>query len=165
VASPKSPVISPEIAEFLAGGLIMFLGSRAADLSPECVIATGVRVEARGSRFSVFLPERFASETVANLRENGEAALTVSRVVDDRSIQIKGTYVSHRAGDERDRELLQTLVDRRTAQMAEIGMPRSIAVRLTWWPCVVVLLRAREIFVQTPGPRAGQPLTSPGDLA
>lgn len=159
-----SAVVPPEIAEFLAKGLIMYIGSRGPDLAPECVLATGARVEEGGRELTVWVPEIFAGATLANVRDNGQVTLTVVRVTDSRSIQLKGTYIADRPAGEDDRAHLDELVERRTGELALVGLPRSVSTRMVIWPAVALRMRATEFFLQTPGPRAGRPLDSTRDL-
>jgi hypothetical protein len=48
--------ITPDLATFLQTGLIMFLGTRSADLTPTSVIASGLRVDGP-HRITVFVAE------------------------------------------------------------------------------------------------------------
>lgn len=160
----KAPLIPPEIAEFLGQGLIMYIGSRAPDLAPECVLATGARVEKGGDEITIWVPEVFAGTTLANLRDNGQATLTVVRVTDSRSIQIKGRYVADRAATGDDRLHIDGLLERRREELAVVGLPRSVTTRMVVWPSVAIRVRAAEFFLQTPGPHAGRSLDSSRDL-
>jgi len=158
-------VVPPEIAEFLAKGLIMYFGSRGPDLAPECVLAAGARVEDGGNEITVWIPEIFAATSVANIRDNGMVTLTVVCVTNSRSIQIKGTYVADRPGAEAERPIVAPLLERRDAELAIVGLPRSVTARLVVWPAVAIRFRATELYLQTPGPHAGRPLDPPRDLA
>jgi hypothetical protein len=161
----STTVVCPEIAQLLGSGLIMYLGTRGADLAPEMVVAPGARVEEGGGEITVFVPRIFEAATLENLRDNGQAALTIVRVTDNRSIQIKGTFVSDRVADEGDRRFLESLLARRANELALVGLPRSVSARLVTWPAAAIRIRVRELFVQTPGPGAGRPLDPRRDLA
>jgi hypothetical protein len=119
--------------------------------------AAGARVEG-DDRLAIYVAETLAGRTLANLRANGQAALTATRVTDNRSVQLKGTYVGDRPADAQDLARLESMQENGNHELALIGFPRSVLARLVDRPCVVVELRVREIFEQTPGPRAGQPL-------
>ena len=157
-SSPTDLVIPSEIAEFLDAGPIMHLASRNAELVPDEMHAAGARVDAELNLLDIYVAEALATSTIANLRDNGEVALTATRVTDNRSVQLKGTLVSDRPGEDHDRVVLSAMQERGHRELALIGIPRSISARIVDWPCIVLSVRVREIYEQTPGPRAGQPL-------
>jgi hypothetical protein len=135
----------------------MFLATRAADLTPSSVLASGLRVDTP-QQVTVFLTEAAAAPALPNLAHNGEMAVTLSNVLDHRSIQLKGTLVAMRPSDEADRAFQAQYMERFRPAMTAIGVPRSIAARLAWWPSRAVQMAVREMFVQTPGANAGRPL-------
>lgn len=155
-------MLPPEVIEFLQGGLIMFLATRGADHSPESVLATAARVSADGRRLTVFVPEVLAATSRANVRDNGHAALTLSRVTDHRSMQIKGRMHGERPALEEEHRALEPTLERFAAEMGLVGMPRSATARLVTWPSWALELRITELYEQTPGPRAGEPLGTRG---
>ncbi|MEC7520660.1 MAG: hypothetical protein VYE22_12380 [Myxococcota bacterium] len=150
-------VIPSEVASFLQDGLIMFLGTRDPERVPEAVLAAGARVLPDGT-LEAYVPSVFAQATRANAAHNGEVALSVSRVTDDRSMQLKGRLVALRDATDDDRRFLDGLLERREAAFAKVGIPRSVSARLVSWPCVAVRFRVASMFEQTPGPSAGEPL-------
>jgi hypothetical protein len=149
--------ISPQLAEFLHSGLIMFLATRSADLTPTSVIAAGLRVDTP-RRVTVFVTEAMAAPVLPNLAHNGEMAVTMSNVLDHRSIQLKGRLVAVGPASEVDRAFQAQYMERFRPAMTMFGVPRSIAARLAWWPSRAVQMDVREMFVQTPGANAGRPL-------
>ena len=94
---PADATITPDLAEFLHSGLIMFLATRSADLAPSSVIASGLRVDGP-QRVTVFvaLAVGAPAPVFGNLADNGEMAVTLSNVLDHRSIQIKGRAAGRR---------------------------------------------------------------------
>lgn len=161
-SSPSELVIPPAIGAFLDAGPIMHVASRDAELVPESMHAAGARIDPEANLLDIYVAEALAGSTLANLRANGEAALTATRVTDNRSVQLKGVLVSERPGDDRDRAILSAMQERGNHELALVGMPRSVSARIVDWPCVVLSVRVREVYEQTPGPRAGQPLERGG---
>ena len=151
-------VLPAEVATFLESGLIMHMATRGPDRVPDTVLVPAVRVEEGGTAMTVFVAEALAEATLANVRDNGQVALTATRVTDNRSVQVKGTVVDVRDADASDERFVATVLSLTTEQMALIGMPRSVTTRVVVWPCLALLVEVREVFDQTPGPRAGQPL-------
>jgi hypothetical protein len=164
VAPADAAHITPQLADFLHSGLIMYVATRSRDLNPASVMAAGLRVETP-QRLTVFVAEAMGAPVFPNLADNGEMAVTLSNVVDHRSIQIKGRQLSQTAASEADRDFQARYMERLRPEMTLIGVPLSIAERIVWWPSRAIEMEVREMFVQTPGANAGRPLeTGAGSL-
>jgi hypothetical protein len=107
---------------------------------------------------TVYLPEATATATLADLRDNGEIAITLSRAVDHRSVQVKGTCAAMRPGTGDDRAVQERYREAFLDQLQVVGLPRKVACRIQWWPSIAVDVVVRELYEQTPGPKAGQRL-------
>jgi hypothetical protein len=107
---------------------------------------------------TILLPEALMEKSLANLRDNGQVAVTFSRTTTHQSIQVKGTCVAVRPGDLSDRESQERYRLAWSAELESVGMPRGHTQRVRYWPSVAVDVSIREVFVQTPGPEAGRPL-------
>jgi hypothetical protein len=153
--------ITPDLAMFLQTGLIMFLGTRSADLTPTSVIASGLRVDGP-HRITVFVAEAVGARTFSNLADNGEMAVTMSNVVDHRSIQIKGRRLVDGPASESDRAFQAQYMERLRAELTMLGVPRSVAARIVWWPSRAIQMDVRDLFLQTPGANAGRRLEAGG---
>jgi hypothetical protein len=153
--------ITPDLAAFLQSGLIMFLGTRSADLTPTSVIAAGLRVD-DPQRITVFVAEAVGGPTFNNLADNGEMALTMSNVLDHRSIQIKGRRLVEGPASEIDRAFQAQYMERLRAELTMLGVPRSVAARVVWWPSRAIQMDVRDLFLQTPGANAGRRLEAGG---
>ena len=153
-------MVSREVAAFLESGVSLLVGTRDSRLVPEAIRAFGARVESGAEEATVFLPVAPAARTLANLRENSRIAVCFSRPGDHRSVQLKGGVVSIREADETDR----TAIDRYRQLLSEalraVGVPPRLSRRFAHWPAMAVRFRVQAVFVQTPGPGAGAPLTA-----
>ncbi len=151
-------MISSELATFLESGISMLVGTRDARLFPDSLRIVGARVGAEGLELTVYIPVATGATAVANLRDNGRIAVCFSRPMDHRTIQIKGRAIEIRDADDADR----AVIDRYRAEFAEtlafVGLPSRVTLRMSHWPAHAVRIRVESIFVQTPGPGAGQPL-------
>jgi hypothetical protein len=142
----------------------MHLATRNAALEPLSVMAFGLERVGDGE-LTVFLAAVVATETLANLRDNGQMALTLVRPTNHRAIQIKGTWLGERRTDEVDRERLARHRETTVEELGRVGVPRSVWERVIWWPVVALRMEVREVFVQTPGPGAGRRCDQPGTAA
>ncbi|HVZ73024.1 MAG TPA: pyridoxamine 5'-phosphate oxidase family protein [Polyangia bacterium] len=145
-----------DVRTLLDEPVIMHLGTRDAALVPLSILAFGLHRAGDGRELTVFAPVAAAGETLANLRDNGQLALTLVRPTSHRSIQIKGTWLGERRVDEADRAFLARYRDALCDELGLVGVPRSLWRRLLWWPSVALRFEVREVFVQTPGPSAGK---------
>ncbi len=93
-----------------------------------------------------------------NLRENGRIAVCFSRPSDHRSFQLKGRVLETRPCTEADRPHLDRYARLAGQTFTAIGIPARVLRRLAVLPCRAVRFRVEAVFVQTPGPGAGQPL-------
>lgn len=155
-------MIGAELKEFLESGISVLVGSRDRLLVPEAIRGFGLRVEADGRELVVFVPDAWGRRTVANLRDNGRIAVAAARPMDHRSVQVKGSVVEIRPGDDDDRAALESYRERLVGHFGAIGFPPRILHRLDAWPCHTVRLAVEALFEQTPGPRAGAPLAGAG---
>lgn len=155
-------MIPPELVPFLESGLSTLIGTRDASGLPECLRAVGVRVLPDRACVRVYLPVATAARTVANLRDNGRIALALSMPPTDRTVQLKGQVRALREAVEGDRSELDALFASFVAHLAAVGLPSRVTQRIARWPAWAVDVAVEEIFVQTPGPRAGSRLDERG---
>jgi hypothetical protein len=157
IAGPLAAV-PLDLLKLLDEPVIMHLGTRNAALEPAQVLAFGIERVGDGREVTVFVPAVTSGETLANLRDNGMLALSLVRPTDHRSLQIKGAWLGERRTTEADHERLARYRDALAEEMGLVGIPRSIWLRLIWWPAVALRMEVREVFVQTPGSSAGRRL-------
>lgn len=150
--------IREDLVPFLMSGVSLLVGTRDAELVPACARAMGVRIASDRRSFTVYLPAATADRTLANVRDNGRIAVTFSRVLDLRGVQMKGHVTSVREAPLADRDLQARYFDAFLAALEEVGMPRGTSQRMAFWPSVAIDVTPDVIFEQTPGPVAGRPL-------
>ena len=153
--------IDPALVEFLNSGVVLGCASRDARLVPRSVWPVGIRVEPGGEEVTIYLPVTTAGEVVANLRDNRRIAVVATGPADHRAVQLKGPVLEIRpaADDERSHTDHYRAALARTLE--PLGVPRTIILRIQHWPAHAVRFRVEHLFVQTPGPAAGQPFQAP----
>jgi hypothetical protein len=155
LAGPLAAVPA-ELQGLLEEPVILHVATRNAAMEPMSIMAFGLERVGDGRELTVFLAAVVAADTLANLRDNGQMALTLVRPTNHRAIQIKGTWLGERRTDEADRELLARYRETAVEELSRVGVPRSVWERVVWWPVVALRMEVREVFVQTPGPGAGR---------
>ncbi|HVX93906.1 MAG TPA: hypothetical protein VHK47_03255 [Polyangia bacterium] len=155
LAGPLAAVPA-ELQGLLEQPVILHLATRNAAMEPMSVMAFGLERVGDGRELTVFLAAVVATETLANLRDNGQIALTLVRPTTHLAIQIKGTWLGERRTDEADRAYLARYRETTVEELGRVGVPRSVWERVVWWPVVALRMDVREVFVQTPGAGAGR---------
>lgn len=150
----------PELARFFASGVSIQVGTRDASLCPEDIRGMGCRVEGE-AELTVFLPDAVAEQTLANLRDNGRIAVCFTRPADHRTIQVKGRALAVVPAAPGDRADIDRYRGGLVQELGAVGIPSRLILRLSHWPCHAVRMRVEQVFVQTPGPGAGEALPRP----
>lgn len=146
----------------MASPVMIILGSCDARLAPEIGRAVGALVHAADDRIDLMLSGWQWPGTVANVRAGGQLAATFARPADYVSYQVKGraevlpATAEHAAAAAR-------YIESMTATLGELGLDRRIvAPWLVDRELVTLSFGVEEIFVQTPGAKAGQRIERQG---
>ena len=140
---------------FVQGGRSLLMGTCSPDLVPESVRASGLRVWPGACHLTVLMPKATGEIAIANLRANGRIAVTMSEIETYRTVQVKGSTLEIRDGDEADQELAMRYGAAVRASLARVGIPEAVTRGLTLWPAWAIDLEITHVFAQTPGPLAG----------
>jgi hypothetical protein len=151
-------VLAEEVVELMASGVDVYVATRDETLEPEAVFAMGIRAHDDRSLVTVYVPSQFAGPTRKNLEANGAIAVTIERPGDARAVQIKGRSIAIRDANDGDRAFQSVFRSALVEQLATVGVPRCTTRRLVWWPSLAVDVEISDVFVQTPGPKAGEPM-------
>lgn len=151
-------MITTDLQQLLESGVSMLVGTRDAQCRPCCMRGMGARVAAAGAELVVFLPDATSAATLANLRDNGRIAVCFSRPFDHHSVQIKGRLSDLAPATADDHAWIERYRGGLAESLAFVGLPVSTTLRIAHWPSHAARFRVEHLFVQTPGPHAGQPL-------
>ncbi len=149
-------LINQDLAAFMASPVMIILGTRDDFLAPEIARAVGAVVRRDKGHVDLMVSEWQWPKTVANVRANGQLAVTFARPSDYVSYQIKGhaTVVSTAAEHV---ALARRYMECMASTLGELGLEqRVVAPWLVDRDLVAVRLSVQEIFEQTPGARAGR---------
>lgn len=151
--------VRKDLAALLKDLSVVAIGTRDAELRPECVLTAGVTLGPSPGRLTVWVPEAGGARTFANLGENGSVAVVLEEAGTHRTVQVKGRCLEVRPATEADREAVRAASEAFGRQLMAVGLPAPVVRRRSTWPCRAVVVEAGEVFEQTPGPDAGRPLT------
>lgn len=154
----SSPIVSEDLAELFESGVSILVGTRDASLVPEATRGCGAIVHPDRRRLTIFLPTSVAGRAVANLEDNGKIAVGFSRVLDHRTIQVKGKLEGTRPATDAEREVIARYHVAYAEMIYMVGIPRARTRTMNVWPSVAITFEVTDIFHQTPGPGAGERL-------
>ena len=149
-------LIPQELAAFMASPVMIILGTRDDALVPEIARAVGAVVHREEGSVDLMVSEWQWPQTMANIRANGQLAVTFARPSDYVSYQVKGhaTIVPTTA---EHTDLARRYMESMASTLGELGLEqRIVAPWLVDRDLVALRLSVQEIFVQTPGAKAGQ---------
>lgn len=153
-----APTITEDLAELFESGVSILVGTRDAQLVPEATRGCGAVVHRDRRQLNVFLPQSVAARPVANLRDNGRIAVAFSRVLDHKTIQVKGRAQEIRPATDAEREVITRYHVAYAEMIYMAGVPRARTRTMNVWPSVAITFEVTDIFHQTPGPGAGERL-------
>ena len=152
-------MIPDKVVEVLQGPAFMQVGTRDAQLRPAHTFAIGAIAHADRETVTFIVPEARSARILSDLQDNGRVALGISLATHE-AYQLKGTYLSSRPTGDGDIAVQEAYRANLYAAVRQAGYPEEIARPLTlgftYRPGVAILFRVEEIFLQTPGPRAGE---------
>ena len=151
-------MIQGELAVFVQEGVGIYIGTRNAALEPNGARGLAARVERDGARLVVYVADVAASRILPDLESNGLVAVTFGRPIDERAIQVKGTFVESRPAREDERPVLDAQWDNLARTLEMIGVARESRSAWPRWPAIAITLKPTAVFEQTPGPSAGTQL-------
>ncbi|MBV8758434.1 MAG: pyridoxamine 5'-phosphate oxidase family protein [Deltaproteobacteria bacterium] len=154
-AGSGAVALPAELVDFVESGVSVLVGTRDAALKPEAQRAVGCVVRGDRRVLAVLVPEGTGARTLANLAAGSPVAVTFSRIVDHRTVQVKGACERVREASAAEIEAARRYVSAFTEALYFIGMSRAISRRLGLEPLWVVEVGVGELFEQTPGPGAG----------
>jgi pyridoxamine 5'-phosphate oxidase-like protein len=150
-------VIPDRVVEVLRGPSVMQVGTRDGALRPTHAYVSGVLVHDDRRTITFFVTERRAERMRSDLEDNGRVALTIAQTSHE-AYQLKGSYVSSRPASAEEyalQEAHRARLWQALAQFLSEEIAKPLILGAAYRPSVAITFRVEEVFVQTPGPRAG----------
>jgi hypothetical protein len=143
----------------LEAGRSVLVGAVDAKGFPACCRGIAIAGEAGGSALTAYVPVATSRDLVASVASSRRIAVSTTRIADHESIQIKGAVTNVRLAREDEREFVERRLLHFADALADIGQPRRITRAITHWPAFAIEVDVEQIFEQTPGPKAGKPMS------
>ncbi len=151
-------MISQKFVDFVQGPTLHFVGSRNAKLRPAFSWAFGATVNAAEDTITFYVPDVEGAETLSNFEDNGMVALTISDAATHETYQFKGPCLSVRPSEDKDTAIQDIHRSKLISHLGALGYPDEILTGFTFYPSTAVTFNVEDVFVQTPGPGAGNKL-------
>ena len=144
---------------------LAFAGTRSRELVPYGHRVSGWVVGDGGQTLVALIPESSTSHLLESLQDNGELALTVEEFPSHETYQFKGRYLRHRQVRPEDVAVVERIRERFVKGVRHVftDAPPQVFNAYIQLPAVAVEFEVQEIFVQTPGPGAGERLAPPAE--
>ncbi len=166
--SDSNNLAAPQLVDscaLLREALSVIVGTRDAANRPHVVRAFGFRLHPSGvaaNGITVFLDLTGAAQVVADVRDNGHAAVVFCRPSTHKSVQFKSSSARIEPPQPGDRALVQNYIEQITAEICSMGYPAATVrgmfnhrpeqlINLTFVP--------DQVFDQTPGALAGRAIS------
>jgi hypothetical protein len=155
------PVLNEKWASFVQGGVSVVAGSRSADNAPTLARAIGCRVSPNRQKVTLFFHGPQAESLLASVRSTRTIAAVFTQPSTHTSIQLKGVDAAEGAVRSAHVDVANRSADAFVAETTPLGYPEDVLRAVLWFdPKDLVAVNFTPVlaFLQTPGPRAGEPL-------
>lgn len=148
-------MLNQEWAEFLEGGVAITLGCCDKQLRSKGARCIGAVVGVDRKTVTFYIQKDSAERILSTLSEVQKVAIVASLPTTYKTLQLKGTYISHRDADSRDQVILERYRDLFFAQTDQAGVPGNVMRRMVSFPAIAVDIEITHLFLSTPGRQAG----------
>jgi hypothetical protein len=160
-SNAEAPLLDEALAEFIQHHVAINVATRDADNRPTVTRALGCRVSSDRRRITVFVSVPRSGESLRNVHDNGAIAVVFSRPSTHQTFQVKARDASVVVLEAGDRALMANQSTSFVDEIRQIGYRDPFAgamVSALDEETVGIVFTPKAVFVQTPGPAAGQPL-------
>jgi hypothetical protein len=149
-------MIPEEVLKIFTGTMVSHVGTRDAKLQTTEAMGWGVKFNNDKKELTVFIPRSISQKTLANVNNNKKMAVTVGEPLNHTLYQFKGDFISHADATAADEKLMDDYMNTFYDNYLKLfGYPPEITSIFEYKPAVGITFGVEEIFVQTPGPKAG----------
>jgi len=163
IPTDPTPVINADHIAFMQSGISINVAACDRHNMPSQVRAFGCRISPDGLRATVFVPASRAAAVLADIRGNGAIAVVFSKPSTNYTIQIKGHDADISNPTDADLLLVQTYRAAFARELEPLGHTLEFTHALLNCPpsdIVALSFTPTEAFSQTPGPKAGESLST-----
>lgn len=138
--------------------MAVFVGTVSPDGVPAGCRAIAVTSPDQLKTVTVYLPMATSRDVVANVAATKRLAIVGTYPPDHSTMQLKGTTTGVRLASDDEADFVHYRLEKFADVLHAIGIPRRITRGINHWPAFAIDMKVEEIFEQTPGPNAGNPI-------
>jgi|APSaa5957512535_1039671.scaffolds.fasta_scaffold191296_1 hypothetical protein len=153
-------MITDHLVDFVHGPIVSWIGTRNEKFRPTVAWVFGAKVDRENDRITVFAPNTELDQTQRNLEQNGMVAYTCADGLTHESYQFKGNMIELRETTDEERAIQDIHMSKWISYFDGV-YPDGLTTGYVAHPSTAVTFQVKEIFVQTPGPDAGEQIHSP----
>lgn len=156
-------LLSAEHIALVDQGISAIVASRNAALRPSVMRAVAARISADGQEVTVYLRPSQSEQLLNDIQATGHIAVVFSEPYSHRTLQVKATRAQLRPVKPEDQAVLQRYLAAMQLAVGRVGYgPDFVTAMLEAPPddLVAIEFTPESAFDQTPGPRAGAPLSA-----
>ena len=147
------------LEEAVAGGISVVVATVDAEGVPSTCRGVAITTRDDFDTVTVYLPAATAHETMANLATTRRMAISCAAPLSHSTIQIKGVTRAVKLAPASEQEMVQQRWHAFLDVLDQLGMPKHVTYRIVYWPAYAIDVSVEQVFEQTPGPKAGTPLS------
>ncbi|WP_374001550.1 hypothetical protein [Bdellovibrio bacteriovorus] len=151
-------MLNQEWSEFLENGVAMTLSCCDSELKSKGARCIGAVVGLDRKTVTFYIQKDSALRVLPILKEQTHVAVVASLPSTYKTLQVKGSYLSHREADSRDRIILERYRELFFAETDKAGVPSQVMRLMVTFPAIAVDVEITQLFLSTPGQDAGTPL-------
>ena len=159
---PAPPLLTAEHLAWMDAGVSVIVSSCGSDLVPSVMRAVGSLVGPQGRQFTVYLCRSQSAQLLRDVARSGRLAAVFSQPSTDKTVQLKTRTARLREAREDDAPVLQRYLRSMERELSLLGFApvyarAMLAHRLD--DVVAIEFEPEQAFDQTPGSKAGQPIS------
>lgn len=136
----------------------IFVGTVGPDGQPAGCRGIAVTSPDQLKTVTVYVPMATSRDVLANVAATKKLAIVGTYPPDHSAMQLKGTTTAVRLATDDEAEFLNYRLEKFVEVLHAIGIPRRLSRAVNHWPAFAIDMKVEEIFDQTPGPKAGEPI-------
>ena len=160
-----APLIPQDLLAIMVRGVSVIVASRDLALRPSDMRAVGSQVAPDGTNITVFVSRRQSRQLVQDVAATGHVAAVFSEPATHRTVQVKATRAMLRNADASDAPVLALYLASMEHEIQRVGYAPSMTRAMLAHQLddlVAISFEPEQAFDQTPGPKAGAPLSGGG---
>jgi hypothetical protein len=151
--------------DLINGAAAMYLCTRDSGLRPAMGRPVGLRLNADGKSITVVMPKAICQPSLDNVKASPLASLGLTNPSSFESFQFKGRITATREAGPEEMAVKELYLSKFHNLLGSLGYPapfvagvEKLKAMLSPAPAYVFNLEVDEIYLQTPGPKAGAKL-------